>query len=95
MSAPRDLSRDTPLLRSIPAVRRALIERIVGARVPRSGARTSAAMRQKFLRAYFSGVAEEDLAQRAPLGDAQLDDQPQPRRIGRHEPRLEGSPDQS
>jgi glutamate dehydrogenase len=43
-----------------------LIERIVGARVPRSGVRESAAVRQKFLRAYFRGVAEEDLAQRPP-----------------------------
>jgi glutamate dehydrogenase len=66
VSVPRDLSRDTPLLRSIPAARRALIERIVGARVARSGARASAALRHKFLRAYFRGVAEEDLAQRAP-----------------------------
>jgi glutamate dehydrogenase len=61
---PRDLSHDTSVLRSIPAARRALIERIVDARTPRS--RTGAALQQKFLSAYFRGVAEEDLAQRAP-----------------------------
>jgi glutamate dehydrogenase len=66
VSVPRDLSHDTSPLRSIPAARRALIERIVGVRAPRSGTRATAALRQKFLRAYFRGVAEEDLAQRAP-----------------------------
>ena len=75
MSARKELSRDTSILRSIPAARRALIERIVAARVPRSGARASAAVRQNFLRAYFRGVAEEDLAQRPPaaLAAAALD----------------------
>ena len=62
----REPSRDSSPLRSIPAARRTLIERIVAARVPRAGARAGAALRKKFLRAYFRGVAEEDLAQRAP-----------------------------
>ena len=64
---PRDLPRDTSVLRSIPAARRALIERIVSARLPRQeGTRAHAVLRQKFLRAYFRGVAEEDLALRVP-----------------------------
>jgi glutamate dehydrogenase len=64
VSVSRHLRRDTSFLR-IPAARRTLIERIVGARVP-AQAGTRAALRQKFLRAYFRGVAEEDLAQRVP-----------------------------
>ena len=63
---PRDLHRDTSLLRSIPAARRALIERIITARGLRPGTRATKALRLKFLRAYFRGVAEEDLAQRPP-----------------------------
>jgi glutamate dehydrogenase len=62
----RAASDDTRLLRSIPAARRALIERIVGTRAVRASGRAATMMRQRFLRAYFRGVAEEDLAQRAP-----------------------------
>ena len=62
---PRHASDDTPLLRRIPAARRALIERIASARLPRSSSHDSPALRHKFLRAYFRGVAEEDLAQRS------------------------------
>ena len=53
---------DDRLLHSIPAARVALIERIARAGVsgPRSG------LQQRFLRAYFHGVAEEDLAERTP-----------------------------
>jgi glutamate dehydrogenase len=65
VSATRGPSRDSSL-RSIPAARRALIERILAARGARAGTRAHAALRRKFLRAYFRGVAEEDLAQRAP-----------------------------
>src|SRR5256885_7853590 len=50
------------LLRSTPAARVALIERI--ARACGSGGRTE--LPQRFLRAYFHGVAEEDLTERAP-----------------------------
>ena len=50
------------LLHSIPAARIALIERI--ARAAAAGGRTE--LRQRFLRAYFHGVAEEDLAERSP-----------------------------
>jgi glutamate dehydrogenase len=53
---------DNRLLRSIPAARAALIERI--ARAAGAGGRKD--LRQRFLRAYFHGVAEEDLAERAP-----------------------------
>jgi glutamate dehydrogenase len=60
------LGRDTSFLRSIPAARRALIERIVSARVPNAATGAPRRLRQKFLRAYFRGVAEEDLAQSAP-----------------------------
>src|SRR5580693_5655503 len=51
------------LLRSIPAARVAMIERIARA-ASGSGGRNE--LRQRFLRAYFRGVAEEDLAERAP-----------------------------
>src|SRR5260370_27997891 len=53
---------ESRLLRSIPAARVALIERI--ARACASGGRTG--LPQRLLRAYFHGVAEEDLAERAP-----------------------------
>src|SRR5437588_12275539 len=53
---------ESRLLRSIPAARVALIERI--ARACGGGGRNE--LPQRFLRAYFSGVAEEDLAERAP-----------------------------
>jgi glutamate dehydrogenase len=52
---------DSRLLRSIPAARIALIDRIA-----RVGGGTRAELRQRFLRAYFHGVAEEDLAERSP-----------------------------
>jgi glutamate dehydrogenase len=54
---------DNRLLRSIPAARVALIERIARA-VPAAGGRGG--LRQRFLRSYFHGVAEEDLAERTP-----------------------------
>src|SRR6516225_3666988 len=50
------------LLHSIPAARIALIERI--ARAAAGGGRHD--LRQRFLRAYFHGVAEDDLAERTP-----------------------------
>ena len=53
---------DDRLLRSIPAARVALIERI--GRAP--AARRPTALLQRFLRSYFHGVAEEDLAAREP-----------------------------
>src|ERR1700688_3294821 len=61
---------DTRLLRSIPAARVALIERIAHAASPdgkrgREG-RSLMELHQRFLRAYFRGVGEEDLAERAP-----------------------------
>src|SRR6266436_3666777 len=51
------------LLRSIPAARVALIERIARA-ASGSGGRNE--LPQRFLRAYFHGVADEDLAERTP-----------------------------
>src|SRR5499427_5190634 len=54
---------DSHLLHSIPAERAALIERIARAS-PGAGRRNE--LRQRFLRAYFHGVAEEDLAERPP-----------------------------
>jgi len=53
---------DNRSLHSIPAARAALIERI--ARAAAGGGRNE--LRQRFLRAYFHGVAEEDLAERTP-----------------------------
>jgi glutamate dehydrogenase len=53
---------DNRLLRSIPAARVALIERIARAGAPRG----RDDLKQRFLRAYFHGVAEEDLAERPP-----------------------------
>ena len=53
---------DNRLLHGIPAARAALIERI--ARAAAAGGRSE--LRQRFLRAYFHGVAEEDLAERTP-----------------------------
>src|SRR5579883_3213174 len=73
MHAPDPSSDDSRLLRSIPPARLALIERIVRARVaPRTGpgASSDAALyreiQQRFLRTYFRGVGEEDLAERSP-----------------------------
>ena len=55
---------DDRLLHSIPAARVALIGRITrAAAAGRSGRQE---LKQRFLRAYFHGVAEEDLAARAP-----------------------------
>ncbi|MGH8304558.1 MAG: hypothetical protein ACRETG_03000, partial [Steroidobacteraceae bacterium] len=54
---------DSRLLRSIPAARVALIERIARAATGQHGRN---ALAQRFLRAYFHGVAEEDLAEHAP-----------------------------
>jgi glutamate dehydrogenase len=72
MHAP-DPSDDSRLLRSIPPARLALIERIARARPAPGQGRFAAAdaalnreMRQRFLRAYFRGVGEEDLAERSP-----------------------------
>ena len=62
MAAPTAAA-DNRLLRSIPAARIALIDRI--ARAARSGA-SRHELRHRFLRAYFHGVAEEDLAERSP-----------------------------
>ena len=56
-------SEDGQLLRSIPAARVTLIERIARA-AGAGGARRELA--QRFLRSYFRGVAEEDLAAHAP-----------------------------
>ena len=59
---------DNRLLRSIPATRVALIERIANAVGPagkRSGAsKAQVELQQRFTRAYFRGVGEEDLAER-------------------------------
>ena len=61
---------DNRLLRSIPAARVALIERIAHA-VSANGKRNREArgqmeLQQRFVRAYFRGVGEEDLAERTP-----------------------------
>jgi glutamate dehydrogenase len=61
MAAPA--AADNRLLRSIPAARIALIERIARAA---GGGGWRSELRQGFLRAYFRGVAEEDLAERTP-----------------------------
>src|SRR5215469_14971154 len=62
MHAP-SAAEDNHLLRSIPAARVALIDRIARA-APGAGGRNG--LRQRFLRTYFHGVAEEDLAERTP-----------------------------
>jgi glutamate dehydrogenase len=72
MQAPDPSSDDSRLLRSIPPSRLALIERIVRTRValrrgfPASDATRYREVQQRFLRAYFRGVGEEDLAERTP-----------------------------
>jgi glutamate dehydrogenase len=69
MQAPDLSSDDSRLLRSIPPSRLALIERIVRTRIaPRQGppAGSDRETLQRFLRAYFRGVGEEDLAERTP-----------------------------
>src|ERR1700744_3555998 len=62
MAAPTAAA-DNGLLRSIPAARIALIERIARAA---AGGTWRAEVGPRFLRAYFYGVAEEDLAARTP-----------------------------
>ena len=57
------VAEDNRLLHSIPAARVALIERIARAA---SGGGGRSGLRQRFLRNYFHGVAEEDLAERTP-----------------------------
>src|SRR5581483_9378839 len=61
---------ETRLLRSIPATRVALIERIASAVAPQvkrsGGGRSQLEMQQRFVRAYFRGVGEEDLSERTP-----------------------------
>jgi glutamate dehydrogenase len=73
MHAPEPSADDSRLLRSIPPARLALIDRIARIRLTsRQGppAASDAAlfreMQQRFLRVYFRGVGEEDLAERAP-----------------------------
>jgi glutamate dehydrogenase len=61
---------DNRLLRSIPATRVALIERIAHNVSPddkrAGGGRSQKELQQRFVRAYFRGVGEEDLAERTP-----------------------------
>src|SRR5487761_962133 len=73
MHAPDISTDDSRLLHSIPPARLALIERIVRTRIsPRqgpsgaSGATVYREIQQRFLRTYFRGVGEEDLAERTP-----------------------------
>jgi glutamate dehydrogenase len=73
MNAPDPSSDDTRLLRSIPPARLELIERIARTRLAARQGQPSAAdaalyreIQQQFLRAYFRGVGEEDLAGRTP-----------------------------
>ncbi len=53
-------------LRSIPPARLALIDRIARIRVPRGPHAAAARMSAQFLRTYYRGVSEEDLAARTP-----------------------------
>ena len=61
---------DNRLLRSIPATRVALIERIARAVAPASkcagGSRDLTELHQRFVKGYFRGVGEEDLTERTP-----------------------------
>jgi glutamate dehydrogenase len=57
---------DTRLLRSIPAARVALIERIARAIPKTRESRRQLELQQRFVGAYFRGVGEEDLAERNP-----------------------------
>jgi glutamate dehydrogenase len=61
----RDEATEQGLLRGIPAARIKLIERIAAEARQRVGG-TALDLRRRFLRAYFRGVGEEDLSQRAP-----------------------------
>src|SRR5260370_1165112 len=64
---------DSRLLHSIPPARVALIERIAQA-TPKS-AKAQNSLQQRFVRSYFRGVGEEDLAERTPavLAKAAMD----------------------
>ncbi len=53
-------------LRSIPPARLALIDRIARIRLPRGPQAAAARMSAQFLRTYYRGVGEEDLAARTP-----------------------------
>src|SRR5579883_918536 len=73
MHDPDASSDDSRLLRSIPPARLALIERIARTRLAPWQGRSAPAdraefreLQQRFLRTYFRGVGEEDLAERAP-----------------------------
>ncbi|HEY2037368.1 MAG TPA: hypothetical protein VGG96_10165, partial [Steroidobacteraceae bacterium] len=73
MNAPDPSSDDSRLLRSIPPARLELIERIARTRVGRRQGPPSASdaalyreIQPQFLRSYFRGVGEEDLAERVP-----------------------------
>ena len=67
MHAPASSAGENRLLHGIPAARLALIDRIARIRVPHGKTgRAPPELRQGFLRSYFRGVAEEDLASRAP-----------------------------
>jgi len=67
---------DSRLLHSIPPARVALIERIAQA-APGAGktAKAQSNLQQRFVRSYFRGVGEEDLAERTPavLAKAAMD----------------------
>ncbi len=74
MHVPDPSSDDRRLLRSIPPTRLALIERIARTRLaPGQGGHATSngaffrEIQQRFLRTYFRGVGEEDLAERAPV----------------------------
>jgi hypothetical protein len=64
---------DSRLLHSIPPARVALIERI--AQATPKGAKAQNSLQQRFIRSYFRGVGEEDLAERTPavLAKAAMD----------------------
>ena len=67
MHAPSSSAGENRLLRSIPPARLALIDGIARIRLPHGKAdRVQPELRQSFLRSYFRGVGEEDLASRAP-----------------------------
>src|SRR6185437_13866473 len=73
MQSPDLSADDSRLLRSIPPARLALIERIVRTRIaPHQGPQGASdaaryrEIQQPFLKAYFRGVGEEDLAERTP-----------------------------
>src|SRR5487761_1683534 len=73
MHAPDPSSDDSRLLRSIPPARLELIERIVRVRIGRNQGPRAASdaalyrqVQQRYLRTYYRGVGEEDLAERPP-----------------------------